>query len=109
MVEAQPQGAEPPEVERLFGVKLRFLGAVGGNAHHWRDRGRERAGLGDLAAVEHVLQAIAQRPDVPWIVFHFVDDAVVLGGGHRNRRLRIGLAKRRECRLAGFQRTDHAV
>jgi hypothetical protein len=65
--------------------------------------GASEPDFGDLAAVEHVLQAIPQRPDVPRIVLHLVDDAVVLGRGHRDRGLGIGLAKRREVRLAGFQ------
>ena len=71
--------------------------------------GRDRSGFRDLAAVEHVLQAIPQRPYVPWIVLHLENDAVVLGRGHRNGCFNFGLAKRRECRLARFQGANHAI
>ena len=107
--DVRPHDAVDAEIERLLGLQLRLLGAIRRNPHHRRDAGRDRAGSGDLAAVEHVLQAIAQRPDVPRIVLHLVDDAVVFGGGHRDRGLGIGLAKRRERRLAGLQGADHAV
>ncbi len=105
----RPDDAVATKIEGLLGLELRLFSPVRRDAHHRSDRGRDRAGLGDLAAVEHVLQAIAQRPDIPRIVLHLVDDAVVFGGGHGDRGLRIGLAKRGECRLAGLQGPDDAV
>ena len=105
----RPDDAIDAKVERLFGLKLRFLRTVGRDTHHGRDRGRRRAGLGDLAAVEHVLEAIPQRPDVPRIVLHLVNDAVVFGRRHRDRGLRIGLAEGRECRLASLEGADDTV
>src|SRR6516225_10205138 len=105
----RPHDPVDSEIERLLGVKLSLLGPVRRNPHHRRDGGCERSGLGDLPAIEHVLQAIPQRPDVPWIMLHLEDNAVVLGGAHGDGGLGIGLAKRGERRLARFQRADDAI
>src|SRR5216683_4337924 len=56
-----------------------------------------------------LFRSIPQRADVPRIVLHLVDDAVVLGRGHGDRGLGIGLAKRGKRGLAGLQGADHAV
>jgi hypothetical protein len=97
------------KIERLLGLELRLLDPVGRNAHHRRHRRRDRCGLGDLAAIEHVLQAVAQCPDVPRIMFHLENDAVILGRRHCESGLGIGLTKRSERRLARFEGADHAV
>ena len=101
-----PVGAE---IERLLGLPLRLLVAVRRNAHHRGDRRRHRAGLGDLAAVEHVLEASRSERDVIRAVLHLVDDAVVFRRRHGDRGLHVGRRERREGGLARFQRPDHAV
>ena len=105
----RPDDAVAAEIERLLGLELRLLVAVGRDPHHRGDGRRHRAGFGNLAAVEHVLQAIAQRTDVPWIVLHLVDHAVVFGGRHRDRGLGFRLAEAGERRLARLQRFDHSI
>ena len=107
--DVRPDDAIAAEVECLLGLELRLLGAVRGDAHDRSDRRRHRAGARDLPAVEHVLQAVAQRPDVPRIVLHLVDDAVVFGGRHRDRGLGFRLAEAGERRLARLQRFDHSI
>ena len=71
--------------------------------------GRERAGLGDLRAVEHVLQAVAQQPAVPRIVLHLEHAAVVLRRAHGDRRVDVGGRKAGERMLAGLERADDVV
>src|SRR5262249_40385567 len=105
----RPHDAVGAEVECLLGVELGLLRTVRRYAYHRRYRWCHRAGLGDLPAVEHVLQTIAQGADIPRIVLHLIDDAVVLGGRHRDRGLRVGLAERPECRLAGLEGFDHTI
>src|SRR5262249_2833476 len=105
----RPHNAVGAEVERLLGMELGLLRAVRRYTYHRRYRWCHRAGLGDLPAVEHVLQAIAQRADMPRIVFHLIDDALVLRRRPRDRGLGVGLAERRERRLAGLQGFDHAI
>src|SRR6516165_4218006 len=105
----RPHDPVESQIERLLGVKLSLLGPVRRNPHHRRDGGCERSGLGDLPAIEHVLQAVPQRPDVPRIMLHLEDNAVVLGGAHGDGGLGISLAKRGERRLARFQRADDAI
>jgi hypothetical protein len=101
-----PVGAD---VQRLLGLPLRLLGTVRRNPHHRGDGRRNRARLRDLPPVEHVLQRVAQRPNVVGIVLHLEDDAVVFGGPERERGLRIGRRKGGECVLALFQGPDHTV
>src|SRR3984885_7644153 len=72
-------------VERLLGLPLRHFDAVHRYARQRRHRRCHRAGFGDLGAVEHVLQAIAQQPAVPGLVLHLEDAAVELRGRERHR------------------------
>ena len=98
-----------PMVERLLGEPLVVLAAVRRNAHHRSHGRRKRAALGDLAAIEHELHGVAQRPRVPEIVLHLVDDAVELRRAHGNGGLDLRLGEAREGRLARLQGADHIV
>ena len=62
-------------VERLLGLPLRHLDAVDGDAGHRRHARHDRARFGDLRAVEHVLQAVAQQPAVPRLMLHLEHDS----------------------------------
>jgi hypothetical protein len=55
-----------------------------------------------------ILQAIAHT-DVPRIVLHLVDDAVIFGGRHCDRGFGIGLAERSERLFARLEGFDHAI
>ena len=86
-----------------------MLAAVRRDAHHRGHGRRERAALHDLAAIEHVLHGVAQRPRVPEIVLHLVDDAVELRRAHRDGGLDLGLGEGREGGLALLPGADHIV
>ena len=95
-------------VERLLGLPLRHLDAVDRDAHHRRHR-RHQARLGDLRAVEHVLQAIPQAAAVPRIVLHLEHAAVELGRAHGDRRVDLGRREAGERMLARFEGADDVV
>ncbi len=107
--DVRPQHAVDAEVERLLGEPLVVLAAIGRDAHHRRHRGGERGALHQRAAVEHVLHAVAQRPRVPEIVLHLVDDAVELRRAHRDGGLDLGLRERGEGRLALLPGADDTI
>ena len=97
-------------VERLLGLPLRHLDAVDRDADHRRHGRRERAGLGDLRAVEHVLQAVAQQPAVPGIVLHLEHAAVEFRRSlSAIARIDFGGREAGQRMLARFERADDAV
>src|SRR5579864_6529969 len=104
-----PDDAVSADIERLLREPLILLIAVRGNAHERRDIGRDRALIGDLLAIEHVLKTVAQRADVPNIMLHLEDDAVVFGLARRQRRIDIGRTERTEAGLALLEATDHPI
>src|SRR5262252_8661501 len=73
----RPDNAVDALVQYLLGNPLAGLAAIGWDAHKGRHRRRQRARLHYLAAVQHVLQAIAQCANVVRPVLHFEHDAVV--------------------------------
>ena len=75
----RPHDAVATEIQRLLGEELVLLDTVGGDAREWRDRRRDTARTRDLAAVEQILEAVAQAADVPALVFALEHDAVILG------------------------------
>ncbi len=107
--DVRPQHAVDAEVERLLGEPLIVLAAIGRDAHHRRHRRGERAALHERAAIEHVLHAVAQRPRVPEIVLHLVDDAVEFRRAHRDGRLDLGLGERGEGGLAFLPGADDTI
>src|SRR5262249_45935573 len=70
---------------------------------------RDRAGGRNLAAVEHVLQGVAQLSRIPEIVLHLKHHAVELRLAERDRRLDVGRREGGEGRLAAFARLDDLV
>ena len=105
----RPDHAVDAEIERLLGVPLRHLAAVGRNADHRRHCRRDGTGPGDLRAAQHVLQGVAERADVPGVVLHLEDDAVVARRRESDGALDVGGGERGEGALSGFQRRDDAV
>ena len=105
----RPDHPVDAEIERLLGVPLAPFRAVGRDADHGGDRRRDGPGGGDPGAVEHVLQRIAQRADVPRVVLQFEDDAVIARRRHGDGALDVGGGEGGEGALSGFQRADDAV
>ena len=107
--DVRPDDAVGAEIENLLGLELGLLAAVRRDARERRHRRRDRTRFGDLAAVEHVLQTIAEGTDVVGVVLHLIDDGVVFRGGERDGRLDVGRRKTCQCVLARFERADDAV
>ena len=105
----RPDDAVDADIEHLLGDELVHLAAIGRDAHERRDGRREAARLQDLRAVEHVLHAVAQLPDVVGVVLHLEHDAVIGGGADRLRRADLGRRERDKGRLAAFERADRRV
>ena len=107
--DVRPHDAVTAKVERLLGEELILLHAVGGNARGGSDLRCHGADVGDLAPVEQVLQAVAQRPDVPAAVFPLEHHAVIARLLQLHREFDFGGRKQRERVLTEFQRADDAV
>lgn len=105
----RPHDAVDTLVEDLLGHPLAGFAAIGRDAHKRGHRRRERAGAHDLPAVEHVLQAVAERADIVGPVLHLKDDTVVgrAVDGLRDADLRRG--KGHKARFALLQSPDHAI
>jgi len=73
----RPQDAVDPGVQHLLRVPLAALATVRRDADERRDRRRDRPTRRYLAAVQEVLQRVAQVPVVVRVVLHFEHDAVV--------------------------------
>ena len=97
------------EIERLLGLPLRHLDAVDRHARHRRHARSYRRRFGDLRAVEHVLQAIAQQPSVPRLMLHLEDAAVEFRRADRHRAVDLRGREAGQRMLAGFERADDAV
>ncbi len=63
--DVRPHDAVAADVQRLLGMQLRHLDAVRRDADHRRDRRATEPDLAICAAVEHVLQAVAQPARCP--------------------------------------------
>src|SRR6516165_2363411 len=79
----RPYDAVHALVQYLLRDPLADLAAIRRNAHKRSHCRRQRAGLDDLATIQHVLQTVAQCADVVWPVFHLEYDAVVRRGSYR--------------------------
>src|SRR5262249_10243108 len=88
--DVRPHDPIGADVEHLLGVPLRLLAPVGWYAHHRGDDRSETCALHQLAAVEHVLQRIAERADVITVMLHLEYDAIVLGARKVDRAVDLG-------------------
>ena len=95
-------------VERLFGQELILLNAVRRHTRHRRDF-RRNAALRNVAAVQHILQSVAHRCDVPTLMLTFEHNAIVIRLCQFHRDIDVDGLERRESMLATFQRADNAV
>src|SRR5215472_369044 len=105
----RPYDAVHALVQYLLGDPLADLAAIGRNAHERSHCRRQRAGLGDLATIEHVLQAVAQCADVVWPVLHLEHDAVVRRGSYRLGHSDFRGREADEGGLALLQRGDYTI
>jgi hypothetical protein len=105
----RPDDAVRAGIEHLLGDELVHLRAVRRNAHDGRDLGREARALDDLAAIQHVLQAVTQGGNVKGAVLHFDHDAVPAFGGELQRGGGVGRAEAHHRVLALLERLDDAV
>jgi hypothetical protein len=105
----RPHDAVDTAVEHLLGDPLVHLGAVGRDAYHGRHRGRQGSGFHDLPAVQQILQALPQGPDVESAVLHLEYDAVVTVGRYEVGIARIARREAHEDVLALLQDLDDAV
>jgi hypothetical protein len=78
-IDVGPDDPVHADVEHLFGDPV-GLTLVRGDTDDGGD-GRREAALGDLAAIQHALQPLLQRPDVIGTVLHLEQRAVVGGAG----------------------------
>jgi hypothetical protein len=92
------------DVEHLFGDPI-GLSLIRRNPHDGSDRWSDAA-LRDLAAIQHALQALLQRPYVIGAMFHFEQRAVVGGAGARHP---IGRRRADKGDAALLQGLDDAV
>src|SRR5262249_38609579 len=88
------------DIQHLLGDPLAFLAAVGWDTHERRHRRRNAARGGDLPPVQHVLQAVAQRPYVVRIVLHLEYHAVIRRGSDGERVADLATGEGNEGRLA---------
>src|SRR4051794_12555071 len=105
----RPDDAVHANIQHLLGDPLTVLAAVWRYAHERRHRGRDAGRRGYLAPVQHVLQAVTQRLDVVWIVFHLEHDTIIWGAADGQGCTNLARRERHESGLARFQRLDHAV
>src|SRR5215470_14006648 len=105
----RPYDAVHPLVQYLLRDPLADLAAIGRNAHERSHCRRQRAGLDDLATIEHVLQAVAQCADVVWPVLHLEHDAVVRRGSYRLGHSDFRGGEADEGGLALLQRGDYTI
>ena len=105
----RPDDAVDAVVEHLLGDPLARFAAIGRDPHERRHRRRQAGAIGDLAPVEHVLQAVAQRPDVVGAVLHLEHHTVIGGRAHRLGDADLRRGEGGEGGFARFQGPDHAV
>src|SRR5882724_10970239 len=101
--------AEHADVEHLLGDPLIHLAAVRRNAHERRHLRRERPALDELAAVQHVLERVAQHRRAHRRVLHLERDAVEGRAGERGRGLDVRRGEAAEGDLPLLQGLDDAV
>src|SRR5581483_11118483 len=107
--DVRPDHPVHARVEHLLGDPLVALAAIGRDAHQRGNGRRQGASVHELAAVQHVLQGIAQRADIVGAVLHLIDDAVVARGGQGERAIGINAGEAGHGRPAMLQRADHAI
>lgn len=79
----RPDDAINAGIEHLLRDLLARFTSVRRNTHEGRDSGCDTPAFRDLAPTQHVLRAVAERPDVVGITLHLEDHGVVTR--HRSR------------------------
>src|SRR5262245_47966105 len=105
-------GEDDPEhadVEHLLGDPLVHLVTVRRDAHEGRHLRRERPALDELAAIQHVLERVAQHRRAHGRVLPLEPDAVEGRGGKRGRGLDVRRGEAAEGDLSLLQGVDDAV